>query len=66
MVGGSWYNSEGGSANRLCLSLQPEFDSVTHRSTDISKLYGAEYQFIADHHDYDVPCAVCEVAWLKP
>ena len=55
VVGGSSYDTDGGAANRLCLTLVPQAANVTGARTYI---YGAEYKF-SEHHDLDVVCAVC-------
>ncbi|XP_070177503.1 apolipoprotein A-IV-like [Littorina saxatilis] len=55
VVGGSSYDTDGGAANRLCLTLEPQAGNVTGARTYI---YGAEYKF-SDHHDLDVVCSVC-------
>ncbi|XP_076454629.1 uncharacterized protein LOC143289519 [Babylonia areolata] len=55
VVGGSSYDTDGGAANRLCLTLTPQAGNVTGARTYI---YGAEYKF-SEHHDLDVVCALC-------
>nr|KAG5710123.1 hypothetical protein BaRGS_006642 [Batillaria attramentaria] len=57
-AGGSKYQDKGGAANRLCLTMEPEFDE-TVPSSHHTYLQGAEYDNIAGHHDHDVPCSVC-------
>ena len=60
--GGSHFLDNGGSANRLCLSLQPEFDAIVPPVDAVSKIYGAEFELIADKLNYEVPCSVCRAA----
>ena len=60
IVGGAWFNEAGGSANHLCLSLQPDFDNATRDQTYYGTIYGAEYERLDGLHNYDVPCAVCQ------
>nr|KAG5690627.1 hypothetical protein BaRGS_018097 [Batillaria attramentaria] len=58
VVGGSYYNHEGGAANILCLFLSPVFSTLNipyHHAW----LYGAEYETSDSHHNKDVVCAVC-------
>nr|KAG5710128.1 hypothetical protein BaRGS_006647 [Batillaria attramentaria] len=57
-TGGSRYEHKGAAANRLCLTMEPEFDG-TAVPTYYAYLQGAEYQNIEGHHDHDVPCSVC-------
>ena len=60
VVGGSLYTSTGAAVNALCLTLTPQFDNATTTHWTAS-LYGAEYEHIPSHINYDVPCAVCRV-----
>ena len=64
-AGGTFYSSQGGGAEKLCLPLDPDYISDS-RSTSVSSystLYGAEYEtHNGPHHnlrDHNVPCAVC-------
>ena len=61
IAGGSYYEGQGGNANRLCLSNQPEFDGTVINGDFYGSIYGSEYQYISDEDNYDVPCALCEV-----
>ena len=65
---GSFYNTNGGGANRLCLPEQPQYSTYTAGTqSGRAYLYGAEYQTGAGYanspllsvHDHNVPCAVC-------
>nr|KAG5706670.1 hypothetical protein BaRGS_005740 [Batillaria attramentaria] len=57
VAGGIHYTLTGGPANRLCMTLEPEFDDVAV-PTGRANLYGVEYQF-PGHLNHDVPCSVC-------
>ncbi|KAK7095156.1 uncharacterized protein [Littorina saxatilis] len=58
VAGGGSTGYTGSGANRLCLTMQPQFDNVTlPGSRDL--LYGAEYDGIPGHKNWDVPCALC-------
>ncbi|KAK7504447.1 hypothetical protein BaRGS_00004313 [Batillaria attramentaria] len=56
--GSSFLQEVGGGANRLCLTLQPQFDTAATLSGYHARMYGSEY-YIQGHDYTDVPCAVC-------
>ncbi|KAK7112251.1 short-chain collagen C4-like [Littorina saxatilis] len=58
VVGGKHYAHAGGATNALCLTKEPEYDNTT-KPVYYGYLYGAEYEYIGDNHDHDVPCSVC-------
>ncbi|KAK7504927.1 hypothetical protein BaRGS_00003955, partial [Batillaria attramentaria] len=62
VAGGSWQGDYGGAANRLCLSLEPQFDGVSFDNSVENKLHGAEYYF-PGHTPNDVPCCVCRAPY---
>ena len=68
---GSFYSTQGGGANHLCLSPDPVWAHYTDTEESSASIYGTEYQFW-DHRnnlapffghsgllDKDVPCSVC-------
>nr|KAG5710127.1 hypothetical protein BaRGS_006646 [Batillaria attramentaria] len=57
-AGGSRYDYKGAAANRLCLTMEPEFDG-TSLPDKYTYLQGAEYEDIEGHLNHDVPCSVC-------
>ena len=68
-VGGTYYNSQGGSAERICLPddpvYVPEISGVSLEAVLHSVIQGAEYEFhvgpAANVTDHNVPCVVCYV-----
>ena len=66
-AGGSRYNVQGGSAEKLCLPDDPDYipatAGVTARFPSI--IYGAEYEFfvgpLANATKHNAPCAICFV-----
>lgn len=65
---GSYYNYEGGAANMLCLTRDPEFADYDDAVNSGAYIYGTEYRtsggvnlFPDDKISHDVPCVVCEV-----
>jgi len=58
VAGGKYYAHTGTAANRLCLTMSPQFDN-TPVPVGYGQLYGGEYEYIGSHLDHDVPCAVC-------
>ena len=65
-AGGTWFLSQGGGAEKVCLPEDPVYLDGTTGFTISSVLYGAEYQFNpgpnVNVQDYNVPCAVCYVS----
>ena len=59
LAGGKFHTEKGSGTNRLCLTRRPQFDSVS--AGVYGHIYGAEYQGIGNHEDYEVPCSVCRV-----
>ena len=66
-VGGTHYNTRGGSAERICLPNDPVYTAsgVTLESVFHSVIQGAEYEFYvgpaANVTNHNVPCVVCYV-----
>ena len=65
-AGGTYYSTQGGGAEKLCLPEDPNYlDDTTGYSVD-SLIHGAEYQFPSgpnrNLYQYNVPCAVCYVS----
>lgn len=58
IAGGSHLSHSGAASNRLCLTLQPQFDG-TPATTNSNYLYGVEYEEMEGHHNHDAPCSVC-------
>ena len=67
---GSFYSSQGGGANHLCLSPDPVWAHYTNAEDSGASIYGTEYQFWNHRNnltpflgqsllDKDVPCSVC-------
>ena len=54
------FTKPGAAANALCLTTSPQFDNAT-KPEGFALLSGSQYAYIPDHHDRDVPCAVCRV-----
>ena len=65
-AGGTFYNTQGGAANKLCLPEDPDYLTETAGFSGHSIIHGAEYQFgdtlHSSLHNYNVPCAVCYVS----
>ena len=64
-AGGTFYNTPGGAANKLCLPEDPDYLIETAGFGGLSQIYGAEYRFSRNLHDlgaHNVPCAVCYVS----
>ena len=66
-AGGTKYNSQGGSAETICIPDNPDYIPETAQVTVpwFSTVQGAEYEFFAgpleNHTQYNAPCAVCDV-----
>ena len=63
-VGGTWWNTEGGGANYLCMPENPEYSSYIPGVQNYNPIHGTEYQLFAGGplravHDHNVPCVVC-------
>ena len=64
-AGGTFYNIQGGGAEKLCLPLDPDYiDSPTSISAPhYATIQGAEYETVScplhSVHDHNVPCTVC-------
>ena len=63
-AGGTWYNTQGGGAEKLCLPDDPDYISDPRStSTFHANIYGAEYETLNgplhNLYDHNVPCAVC-------
>ena len=64
-AGGTDVLSSGGSAEKLCLPLDPDYinDARSTSATLYSTLHGAEYETRDgphhNFHEYNAPCAVC-------
>ena len=62
-----WYNSQGGSAETICIPDNPDYIPETAEFTVpwFSTVQGTEYEFFAgplvNHSQYNAPCAVCDV-----
>ncbi|CAH1227994.1 Hypp186 [Branchiostoma lanceolatum] len=69
VVGGSWFDHQGGGSNYQCLPTDPQWGTYQDGvQGDKAFMYGAEYQLDTNYpfgstslHDQDVPCAVCYV-----
>ena len=65
VVGGSYWYSQGGGSNHLCLRNDPIFrkDDPGVASTERAEVYGAQYASPpkSQLHTEDIPCAVCQV-----
>ena len=67
-AGGTNYNDRGGSADKLCLPNDPEYNipgSIDLTTSHKSVVHGAEYETSyprQEVNDHNVPCAVCDVA----
>ena len=65
-AGGTYFNTRGGAAIKLCLPEDPDYLTETAGLSGQSEIWGAEYQFSGNIHsgirDYNVPCAVCYVS----
>ena len=65
-AGGTYFNTRGGAAIKLCLPEDPDYLTETAGLSGQSVIWGAEYQFSGNIHsgihDYNVPCAVCYVS----
>nr|KAG5710121.1 hypothetical protein BaRGS_006640 [Batillaria attramentaria] len=60
VAGGGSHDQKGAPANRLCLTMEPEFDdAAAGPSQNFNYLYGLEYQDILGHLDHDALCSVC-------
>ena len=62
IAGGSYFNSQGGGSNYLCLPFDPEYTLTSRAGVQgQSPVWGAEYENpVEGVDDDDVPCAVCE------
>ena len=66
-AGGTKYNSQGGSAETICIPENPDYIPETAQVIVpwFSTVQGAEYEFFAgpleNHTQYNAPCAVCDV-----
>ena len=66
-AGGTYWNTRGGSAEKICLPDDPEYVTETSGLSipNYSTVQGAEYEFFsgpnANVSNYNVPCAVCYV-----
>ena len=67
---GTWYGHAGGGVGPICLpaptSMRLEYLEYQPGFQRLGLMYGAEYetsqiQPLSDLHDYNVPCALCEV-----
>ena len=64
-AGGTYYNTQGGGAEKLCLPDDPDYisDPKSTSATYTSTIYGAEYQThngpLHSLVDHNAPCAVC-------
>ena len=58
---GTFYTTQGGASNYLCLPDTPQYNlSYTSGTQGRSKIHGAEYEHpISGTHNHNVPCAVC-------
>ena len=65
-AGGTFFNTQGGAANKVCLPDDPDYLADTAGFTGSNQVWGAEYEFGGSLHsslaDYNVPCAVCYVS----
>ncbi|KAL8595360.1 hypothetical protein ACOMHN_020113 [Nucella lapillus] len=60
VVGGSWYDHEGGATKAVCLSMTPMLQDWPAHLAVSAGLYGGEYQTYDSHHqDGGAVCAVC-------
>ena len=66
-AGGSWYNSEGGATNYLCMPDNPDYLQYDSGDQGYSCVYGVEYRsgygqplrYNSNVQYHNVPCAVC-------
>ena len=61
---GTFYNNQGGSAEKICLPDNPDYLNDKNGIQGHSPLHGAEYEILAGQpfdnlHNQNVPCAVC-------
>ena len=66
-AGGTFYTTQGGAANKLCLPEDPDYLTETAGFSGQSIIHGAEYRFSGNFPGLDlslhnVPCAVCHVS----
>ncbi|XP_068731381.1 uncharacterized protein [Montipora capricornis] len=67
IIGGEWYNYQGGGANYLCLPHNPKYDKYKDGHQNAGYIYGAEYEvsdyngdpFKRNRHNHEAPCVVC-------
>ena len=64
-AGGTYFNNQGGAADKICLPEDPDYLTASPDSAQASQIWGAEYEFDSlrsDIRNYNVPCAVCHVS----
>jgi len=66
-LAGAHYSHRGSGATHLCMSRIPKYLLTNSGDASGSILYNAEYETanravpeLRGHHDYEVPCAVCQ------
>ena len=63
-AGGTYYSTQGGAANKLCLPEDPDYLTETSGISGSSIIWGAEYEDWSLHsslEDHRVPCAICYI-----
>ena len=65
-AGGTYYQTQGGSAEKICLPDDPDLSNYTSTHSGRSVVTGAEYEIpnggpLYHLHNQNAPCAVCDV-----